>query len=156
MQEQVNYLITQQQNQHEQFSCAASLSGSFNPFNKEKKQDDHGPQLCADSNAEQSKPPAKSNATQSKLPAKSQSKSKISKDKEKTSPKPRRSKTGDEDEEKTKVDYYKTFPERKHGEPALVPMQDSKTVMLSAIQMPSFSALQVVFVYLISHQVKII
>ncbi len=31
----------------------------------------------------------------------------------------------------------------------LVPMQDSKTVMLSAIQMPSFSALQVVFIYLL-------
>ncbi len=29
----------------------------------------------------------------------------------------------------------------------LVPMQDSKTVMLSAIQMPSFSALQIVFIY---------
>jgi hypothetical protein len=38
----------------------------------------------------------------------------------------------------------------------LVPMQDSKTVMCTAIQMPSFSALQVVFVSLISHQVKII
>jgi hypothetical protein len=38
----------------------------------------------------------------------------------------------------------------------LVPMQDSKTVMCTAIQMPSFSALQVVFVSLISHQVIII
>jgi hypothetical protein len=38
----------------------------------------------------------------------------------------------------------------------LVQMQDSKTVMLSAIQMPSFSALQVVFIYLIFHQVRII
>jgi hypothetical protein len=38
----------------------------------------------------------------------------------------------------------------------LVPMQDSKTVMLSAIQMPSFSALQVVFIYLIFHQMRII
>jgi len=38
----------------------------------------------------------------------------------------------------------------------LVPMQDSKTVMCTAIQMPSFSALQVVFFSLISHQVKII
>jgi len=36
----------------------------------------------------------------------------------------------------------------------LVPMQDSKTVMWTAIQMPFFSALQVVFVSLISHQVK--
>ncbi len=36
----------------------------------------------------------------------------------------------------------------------LVPMQDSKTVMWTAIQMPSFSALQVVFVSLISHKVK--
>ena len=33
MQDQVNYLIGQQQNQHEQFSCAASLGGSFSPFN---------------------------------------------------------------------------------------------------------------------------
>ena len=38
----------------------------------------------------------------------------------------------------------------------MVPMQDSRTVMCAAIQMPSFSALQVVFVYLISDQVKII
>jgi len=104
MQEQVNYLIAQQQNQHEQFSCAASLGRSFT-YDEETKQDDHGPQLRSDSNAEQSKPPAKSNATQPKPSAKSQSKSKISKDKEKTSPKPRRSKTSDEDKEKTKVDY---------------------------------------------------
>jgi hypothetical protein len=38
----------------------------------------------------------------------------------------------------------------------LVPMQDSRTVMCTAIQMRSFSALQVVFFSLISHQVKII
>ncbi len=86
MQEEVTYLIGQQQHQHEQFSCAASLGGSFSPFDEETKQDDRGPQLRSDSNEEQSKPPAKSNATQSKPSAKSQSKSKISKDKEKTSP----------------------------------------------------------------------
>jgi len=99
MQEQVNYLIAQQQNQHEQFSCAASLGGSFSPFYEETKQDNHSPQLCSNSNAEQSKPPAKSTATQFKPPAKSQSKSsKISnKDKKDTSPKPRKRKTSDED-----------------------------------------------------------
>jgi len=110
MQEQVNYLIARQQNQHEQFSCNASLDGSFT-FDVEKKQDDHGAQLRSDSNAAQSKPPAKSNAAQSKPPAKSQSKHKISKKKEKTSRKPRKSKSGDE--EKTKVSYYSTFQERK-------------------------------------------
>ena len=51
-------------------------------------------------------------------PAKSQSKSKISKDKKESSPKPRRSKTSDDD--KTRVDYYKKFPDNKRGEPAAV------------------------------------
>ena len=88
MQEQVNYLIAQQ-NQHnlEQFSCNASFGGSFT-LDVDKKQDDHinsgddsskvgnatkeilqissDPQLRSDSNEEQSKPPPKSNATQSK------------------------------------------------------------------------------------------
>ena len=119
MQEQVNYLIAQQQNQHDEpFSCVASLGGSFSPFDEETKQDNHSPQLRSNSNAEQSKPPAKSTATQFKPPAKSQSKSKISKDKKETSPNPRRSKTSDED--KIRVDYYKKFPERKRGEPAAV------------------------------------
>jgi len=117
MQEQVTYLIGQQQCQHEQFSCPALLGGSFSPFDEEN---DHGPQLHSDFNEEQSKPPAKSNGTQSKPSAKSQSKSKISKDKEKSSPKPRRNKTGDENEEKTKVSYYTTFQERIRGEPAAV------------------------------------
>jgi ubiquitin C-terminal hydrolase len=51
-------------------------------------------------------------------PAKSQSKSKISKDKKESSPKPRRSKTSDDD--KTRVDYYKKFPDNKRGEAAAV------------------------------------
>jgi hypothetical protein len=117
MQDQVNHLIAQQQNQHEQFSCAASLGGSFT-FEEETKQNDHGPQLRSDSNAEQSKPPAKSTETQSKPPAESQSKSKISKNKKKTSPKPRRSETSEE--QNRKVTYYSTFQERKRSEPAAV------------------------------------
>jgi DNA mismatch repair ATPase MutL len=188
MQEQVNYLIAQQQNH---FSCATSLGGSFT-FEEETKQNDHSPQLRSNSNVEQSKPPAKSTATQSKPSAKSRSKSKISKDKKETSPKPSGSKTSDEDkstatqfkppaksqskskkketspkprrsktsdEDQTGVDYYKIFPDKNVANLLLlmlVPMQDSKTVMLSAIQMPSFSALQVVFIYLIFHQVIII
>ena len=144
MQEQVNYLIAQQQNQHEQFSCATSSFGGSFTFDEETKQNDHRTQLRSDSNVEQSKPPAKSTATQSKdiketspkpirsktsnedkstatqcmPPAKSQSKSKISKDKKESSPKPRRSKTSDDD--KTRVDYYKKFPDNKRGEPAAV------------------------------------
>jgi hypothetical protein len=144
MQEQVNYLIAQQNQHHqEQFSCN-SLGGSFT-LDLEKKQDDHdnsdddfskvgnatneilqisdGPQLCSDSNEVQSKPPAKSQSTpkiskvvQSKPPAKSQSTPKISKDKDKTSRKPRKSKS--HDEENTKVNYYTTFQERIPGEPA--------------------------------------
>ncbi len=42
----------------------------------------------------------------------------MSKDKKKTSHKPRRSKTSEE--ENTKVSYYSTFQERKRGEPAAV------------------------------------
>jgi len=164
MQDQVNYLIAQQ-NQHKPFSCNASFGGSF-AINVEKKQDEHdnsrngskvgnatkeifnissGPQPCSNSNAAQLKPPAKSQSTPSKR----------SKNEDKTSPKPTKSKS--HDEEKTEVYYYTTFPEpeRIHGEPMLVQMQDSKTVMCTAIQMPSFSALQVVFFSLISHQVKI-
>ena len=101
MQEQVDYLIAQQ-TQQEPFSCNASLGGSFT-FDVEKKQDDHdnsrndskvgnatkeiskisgGPQLRSDSNAAQSKPPAKSQSTRKK-----------SKDKDKTSRKPRKSKS---------------------------------------------------------------
>jgi hypothetical protein len=130
MQEQVNYLIAQQNQHHlEQFSCNASLGGSFT-LEVEKKQDDHnnseddsskvgnatkeeilqisgGPQLYSDSNAAQSKPPAKSQSTP-----------KISKDEDKTSCKPRKSKS--HDEEKTKVSYYSTFQERKRGDPAAV------------------------------------
>ena len=97
MQEQVNYLIAQQQNQHEQFSCATSSFGGSFTFDEETKQNDHRTQLRSDSNVEQSKPPAKSTATQSKPSAKSRSKSKISKDKKETSPKPIRSKTSNED-----------------------------------------------------------
>jgi len=97
MQEQVNYLIAQQQNQHEQFSCATSSFGGSFTFDEETKQNDHRTQLRSDSNVEQSKPPAKSTATQSKPSAKSRSKSKISKDIKETSPKPIRSKTSNED-----------------------------------------------------------
>ncbi len=121
MQEHVNNLIAQQNQRHlEQFSCNASLGGSFT-LDVDKKQDDHdnsgddfskvgnatkeilqisdGPQLCSDSNAAQSKPPAKS-----------QSSPKISKDEDKTSRKPRKGKS--HDEEKTKVSYYTTFQEQ--------------------------------------------
>ncbi len=127
MQEQVNYLIAQQNQHHlEQFSCNASLGGSFT-FDEDKKQDDHnnsgddsskvgnatkeilqisgGPQPHSDSNAAQSKPPAKSQSTP-----------KISKYEDKTSRKPRKSKS--HDEEKTKVSYYSTFQDRIRGEPA--------------------------------------
>ncbi len=97
MQEQVTYLIGQQQNQHEQFSCATSSFGGSFTFDEETKQNDHRTQLRSDSNVEQSKPPAKSTATQSKPSAKSRSKSKISKDIKETSPKPIRSKTSNED-----------------------------------------------------------
>ena len=97
MQEQVNYLIAQQQNQHEQFSCATSSFGGSFTFDEETKQNDHRTQLRSDSNVEQSKPPAKSTATQSKPSAKSRSKSKISKDNKETSPKPIGSKTSNED-----------------------------------------------------------
>jgi hypothetical protein len=124
MQDQVNYLITQQ-NQHEPFSCNASFGGSF-AIGVEKKQDEHdnsrngskvgnatkeifkvssGPQLRSNSNAKQIKPPAKSQSTP-----------KRSKDEVKTSPKPWKSKS--HDEEKTEVDYYKTFPEQIRGESA--------------------------------------
>jgi hypothetical protein len=126
MQEQVDYLIAQR-TQQEPFSCNASLGGGFT-FDVEEKQDDDdnsrndskvgnatkeiskisgGPQLRSDSNAAQSKPPAKSQSTRKK-----------SKDKDKTSRKPRKSKS--HDEEKTKVNYYMTFPEQKRGEPAAV------------------------------------
>jgi hypothetical protein len=127
MQEQVNYLIAQQNQHHlEQFSCNGSLGGSFT-LDVDKKQDDYdnskddfskvgnatneirqisvGP--CSDSNAAQSKPPAKSQSTP-----------KISKDEDKTSRKPRKSKS--RDEEKTEVAYFKTFPDRIRGEPAAV------------------------------------
>jgi hypothetical protein len=128
MQEHVNYLIAQQnQHHHKQFSCNASLGGSFTLDVVDKQQDDKnnsgddfskvgnatneilqisdGPQLCFDSNAAQSKPPAKSQSTP-----------KISKDEDKTSRKPRKGKSHDED--KTKVSYYTTFQERIRGEPA--------------------------------------
>ena len=126
MQDHVNYLIAQQ-NQHEPFSCNASFGGSF-AIDVEKKQDEHdntrngskvgnatkeifkissGPQLRSNSNATQLKPPAKSQSTP-----------KRSKDEDKTSPKPRKSKN--HDEERTEVDYYKTFPERIRGESAAV------------------------------------
>jgi len=126
MQEQVNYLIAQQ-NQHEPFSCNASLGGSF-AIDVEEKQDEHnksrngskvgnatkeifnissGPQLRSNSNGAQLKPPDKS-----------QSMPKGNKDEDKTSPKPRKSKS--HDEEKTEVNYYTTFPERIRGEPAAV------------------------------------
>jgi hypothetical protein len=126
MQEQVNYLIAQQ-NQHEKFSCNASLGGSFT-FGVEKKQDDHdnsrndskvgnatkkifqisgGPQLLSDSDAAQSKPPAKSQSTPKrstgqdntthKTPAKSQSKKKSD-----------------------QVQYNSSFTHRRRGEPAAV------------------------------------
>ena len=85
MQEQVNYLIAQRNQHHlEQFSCNASFGGSFT-LDVDKKQDNNdnsgddfskvgnatkeilqisdGPQLCSDSNAAQSKPPAKSQST---------------------------------------------------------------------------------------------
>jgi len=79
MQDQVNYLIAQQ-NQHEPFSCNASFGGSF-AIIVEEKQDEHdksrngskvgnatkeifkissGPQLRSNSNATQLKPPAES------------------------------------------------------------------------------------------------
>jgi hypothetical protein len=126
MQEQVNYLIALQNQHHlEQFSCNASLGGSFTS-DVDKKQDDHnnsgddsskvgnatkeilqisgGPQLRSDSNVAQSKPPAKSQSTPER-----------SKDEDNTSRKPRKSKSHDED--KTKVSYYTTFQERIRGEP---------------------------------------
>ena len=116
-----------QQNQHEPFSCNASFGGSF-AIDAEKKYDEHdnfrngskvgnatkeifkiscGPQL-----------PSNSNATQLKPPAKSQSTPKGNKDEDKTSPKPRKSNSHDQEE--TEYPYYKQFPLRLRDEPAAV------------------------------------
>jgi hypothetical protein len=120
MQEQVNYLIAQQNQHHvEQFSCNASLGGSFTldldkkQYNKDNSEDDFSKVGNATKEIRQISdgPCSDSNAAQSKPPAKSQSTPKISKDEDKTSRKPRKSKSHDHDEEKTKVSYYTTFQE---------------------------------------------
>ena len=164
MQEQVDYLIAQRTRQ-EPFSCNASLGGSFT-LDVDKKQDDYdnskddfskvgnatneirqisvGP--CSDSNAAQSKPPAKSQSTP-----------KISKDEDKTSRKPRKGKR--HDEEKTKVSYYSTFQERKRGEPAAVNVGANAGLKNSNVSCYSNAILQCLascIFSLISHQVKII
>jgi hypothetical protein len=150
MQEQVNFLLAQQnQHQLEQFSCA-SLGGSFT-LDVGKKQDDHvnseddsskvdnatketlqisgGPQIFSDSNATQSKPPAKSQSTP-----------KISKDQDKTSRKPRKGKS--HDEEKTKVSYYLKFQERIRGEPAAVDVGANAGLVNSNVSCYSNAILQ--------------
>jgi hypothetical protein len=150
MQEQVNFLLAQQnQHQLEQF-CCASLGGSFT-LDVGKKQDDHvnsdddsskvdnatkethqisgGLQLFSDSNATQSKPPAKSQSTP-----------KISKDQDKTSRKPRKGKS--HDEEKTKVSYYMKFQERIRGEPAAVDVGANAGLVNSNVSCYSNAILQ--------------
>jgi len=163
MQEKLVYLIGWQ-NHNEQFSCNASfgIKFSFSEVHKEEEHDNsrngskvgnatkeilkrrHGPPLRSDSNVTELNPPAKSPSTPRRI-----------KDHDKTSHKPRKGNI----HHKKRLKLYIT--RNLHSDNVvnllllmLVPMQDSKTVMCAAIQMPSFSALQVVFVSLISHQVK--
>ena len=58
MQEHVDYLIAQQ-TQKDPISCSASLGDCF-AFTKQNDHDNSSPRLHSDSNAAQSKPPAKS------------------------------------------------------------------------------------------------
>ena len=63
------------------------------------------------------------------------------------------------DEKNKGVSYYTTFRPQERAEPACVYIGANaglKNKMYTAIQMPSFSALQVVCYCLISHQVKLI
>jgi hypothetical protein len=96
--------VDKKQDDHDNSGDDSSKVGNAT---KETLQISGGPQLCSDSNVAQSKPPAKSQSTP-----------KISMDEDKTSRKPRKSKSHDEDN--TKVSYYSTFQERKRGEPAAV------------------------------------
>ncbi len=96
MQDQVNYLIAQQ-NQHKPFSCNASFGGSF-AIDVEKTQDEHDNSRNGSKVVNATKeifnissgpqPRSNSNAAQLKPPAKSQSTPKRSKNEDKTTPKP--------------------------------------------------------------------
>ena len=82
---------------------------------------------------------------------------KKSKDEDKTSRKPRKSKS--HDEEKTKVCYYSTFQERKRGEPAAVYVGANAGLKNSNVCCYSNAILQCLascIFSLIFHQVKIV
>ena len=129
MKDRLDWLVAQQQN-NEPFNCNASIGGGSSAFNfkEDEKQNEHdnsrngskvgnatkeiskirrGPPLPSNSNARELNPTAKSRSTTRRI-----------NNQDKTSPKPRNSKS--HEEEKTGVDYYRNFPERLRGEPAPV------------------------------------
>jgi hypothetical protein len=126
MHERLDYLIAGL-NHNEQFNCNASFGGSF-AIEVEDKQEEHDNSRNGSEVGNATKemlkrrrgprPHSNSNVTELNPPAKSPSTPRRSKDHDKTSHK--RKKGNIHDQNKAEVGYYKTFPERKRGEPAAV------------------------------------
>ena len=139
MHDKILFLIGRQ---NDQFSCVENMSpiGSTFAFDEEGKEEGHHNSRNGSKGGNAAKEflkrrrgprlPSISDETELKPPAKSPSTPRRSKDQDKTSPKPR--KGNSHDQEETEYPYYKQFPLDYAINLLmliLVPMQDSKTVM---------------------------